>query len=299
MNIAVIPCFDRPEFLTLALEHIQQAEGADQLHYIFQLDRGFDRQNINVISAFPFPHEIRQTPRTPYGLAKQSFSVLSGLTYAASKTDGLVYLIEDDVLIGRDFFRWHQAVHDQHEDLFSSHANLNVNRTIEPEGTWDEYYLTTFDYGSIGTCLKAITIRNDIAPHAQPAYFRSPTHYCQNHFKGCPLGKNFSEQDGLIRRIQWASNRPQAYPHTREIDGLLYGPRCYHAGYYGKNRGKGPRIPFQQRLPQLRQIVYSQEHMRSFARHPGYYHDSRPCALELPAWTSLHLKPLSKTSSAA
>lgn len=298
MNTVLIPAFNRPEFLQLCLEHIQEAEGAQDLHYIFQLDRGHDPENVRIASTLPFSKELRYTPKTHYSLAKQSFSLLSGWIYAAHKSARLVYLIEDDVLIGRDFFRWHQEVHDQH-DLFSSHANKNVNRHIEQQGSWDEYYLTTFDYGSIGTCMRREVILEQIAPHANQNYYRAPIHYCATKFRGCPLNRDQAEQDGLIRRIQWQSGGPQAYPHTEEIDGMLYGPRCYHAGYYGKNRGAGPNSSFQQKLARLREIVYSDAAMRNFASQPDFYLDSRPCALALPEWKSLRLKPLTTSGSSS
>lgn len=299
MNVALIPCFNRPEFLTLALENIRKAEGAADIHYIFRLDHLFDKTNLQVIAQFPLPHTITYTPRVHYKLAKQSHSLLTGLIIAAQRTDKLVYLIEDDVMIGRDFFRWHDAVHKQNPDLFSSHANLNINRSIPTQGNWDEYYLTSGDYGSIGTCMHRDTILNHIAPHASKSYYRSPTNYVATTFKGSTLKRDQAEQDGLIRRIQHTTGRPQAYPHTMQIDGLLYGPRCFHAGFYGKNRPKKYTGSLDQKITRLREIIYSEEGMRTFALHPGYYADSRPCALELPEWTSLRLKSISPVSLTA
>lgn len=296
MNVALVPCFDRPEFLTLCLENIKKAEGSSIVHYIFRMDHGYDPANLQVIAEFvrryPVSHQLSFTPRTHYGLAKQSHSLLTGLIQAATKTDALVYLIEDDVMIGRDFFGWHDRVHEQNPDLFSSHGNLNINRSMPTEGNWEEYYLTSGDYGSIGTCMSKTTILQLIAPHANRSYFRSPISYVQRTFPASTLKKDQAEQDGLIRRIQVATGKPQAYPHITEIDGLLYGPRCFHAGFYGKNRPKKYTGDLQQKIARLRQIIYSEEGMRSFALAPGYYADSRPCALELPEWRTLRLKSL-------
>lgn len=308
MNVALIPCFDRPEFLTLCLENICNAEGSGGVHYIFRIDhpgpnpskelKEQQQQILQVISPFPHSHQLSFTPRTSYGLAKQSHSLLTGLIQAATKSDHLVYLIEDDVMIGRDFFQWHDRVHHDN-DLFSSHGNLNINRSIPIEGNWEEYYLTSGDYGSIGTCMRKDTILGLIAPHANPRYFRSPISYVQKTFPHSALKKDQAEQDGLLRRIQVETGKPQAYPHTTEIDGLLYGPRCFHAGFYGKNRPKKYTGDLQQKIARLREIIYSEEGMRSFALAPGYYADSRPCALELPEWSTLRMKSLQGESSLA
>ena len=42
MNIVVIPCFDRPEFLHVTLELITKADNYKDYLYLFQCDYGFD-----------------------------------------------------------------------------------------------------------------------------------------------------------------------------------------------------------------------------------------------------------------
>lgn len=289
MNVVLIPCFNRPEFLSHCLENIQKADGADELYYIFRLDHGFDRANIDVIKSFALQHQVTYTPRTGYTAGKQSYSLLTGLIQAAQQSDGLVYLIEDDVIVGRDFFRWHQQVHADNPNLFSSHANLNINRTVTQQGQWDQYYLSHLDYGSIGTCFRKEVILEHIAPRATHAYFKSPVSYVSRNFQGSSLQRSMAEQDGLIRRIQERlKHMPTAHPHTMELDGLLYGPRCYHAGFYGKNRPRRPK----QKSEHLSAIIYSDQAMRIFAGRPEFFADSRPCALELPAWEHLTNVPL-------
>ncbi len=222
MNVVLIPCFDRPEFLSECLKNIEQAESADQYHYIFRLDHGHEPDNLKVIEGFKLSSETTFTPRTTYGIGKQSYSVLSGLQIAAKTSDHLVFLIEDDVMIGRDFFRWHEEVHSQ-QALFSSHANLNVNSPSK-EGWIDEYYLTTRDYGSIGTCMTRESIAL-IDPHINADYFLHPVQYIRRKFKNSFLGYGFAEQDGLIRRIQADQSLPQAYP-------------CHHVLFFKTHSGK-------------------------------------------------------------
>ncbi len=288
MNVVLIPCFDRPEFLSECLKNIEQAESADQYHYIFRLDHGHEPDNLKVIEGFKLSSETTFTPRTTYGIGKQSYSVLSGLQIAAKTSDHLVFLIEDDVMIGRDFFRWHEEVHSQ-QALFSSHANLNVNSPSK-EGWIDEYYLTTRDYGSIGTCMTRESIAL-IDPHINADYFLHPVQYIRRKFKNSFLGYGFAEQDGLIRRIQADQSLPQAYPCHLEHEGLLYGPRCFHAGFIGKGRIQ-QKLPgtAEQRQDYIQKVIYDQTTMRHVSLSEGYYLDSRPCSLILPEWKTLKRK---------
>lgn len=294
MNAVLIPCFRRPEFLRECLRNIALAEGADRIFYIFRLDYGFDPLCLDVIKGFPLQHRISYTPKTPWTLTKQSYSVLTGLV-EASQIGELVYLIEDDVIIGKDFFQWHEAAH--RKELFSSHANLNIN-TTQVEGRWDEAYLTHNAYSSIGTCIPSKVIHNLIRPCLTESvssgrgafrYLKHPMNYVRARFPKSTLGVSMCEQDGLIRRLQEEQDLPQAYPCHQYIDGLLYGPRCYHAGFVGKNRKRTALIgSHEEKHERVVQTIYSTELMK--AECGDLWQDSVPCALELPQWQNLHWK---------
>lgn len=286
MNVVLIPCWRRPEFLWHCMENIKLAEGAEALHYIFRPDHGFDPDNLAIIEAFPFSKTVAPTPRTPYQLAKQSYSLLTGYQLAAAKTDGLVFMVEEDVMVARDFFRWHIEVHRQRPDLFCSIGVANPNRyptpTSEDPGA---YYLGGSDYCSLGVCFPAQVIRERIQPACASSYFVNPVSHCERQYPGLPIGKSYAEQDGLIRRIQMTAGEdaPIAWP---------WRPRAYHAGFYGKNRGAGPRIKLEQRMQHLADIIYSDEAMRTFAKNPAWYEDSKPINLQTPPWPDQHLLPL-------
>lgn len=278
----LIPCFRRAEFLHHSLRNIEKAEGAELHHFIFALDHGYDPEVLRVTEGFTLSKEIRYTPRTRYTIGKQSFNVL----YNLPRGEEYTILIEEDVIVGRDFFQWHAAVHDQGH-LFSAHANLNVN-SAPREGMTDEYYLTSRDYGSIGVSLSGEAMEH-IAPHINGDYFADPVRYIRKHFPDSWLGYGFSEQDGLIRRIQAQTDLPQAYPCHLYLDGNLYGPRCYHAGYVGKNRPRtGITGSLESRIAQVGATIYDTSIMR--AACGTYAGDSVPCALELPQWDELRLK---------
>lgn len=284
MDVVLLPCYNRAEFLFHTLQHIQHAEGADQLHYIFRMDAGHSHELHEVVRSFPFSHEIAVTARSSYAGGKQSYSLLSGYKLAAQRATGKVFMIEEDVFIATDFFKWHHAVHAAHPDLFCSIAVKNPNGPT-PEGDHSEYYLTTDEYCSLGVCFDSAVLRRYVEPHASPSYYVHSAQYCRRNFAAAPFNPSHTEQDGLIRRIQWKQgmSAPIAYPCQA---------KAYHAGYYGANRADPPTGTLEQRITHVTDVCYSQEAMRTFALHPSYYEDSIPVDLNAPTWTELRLKPL-------
>lgn len=275
-GVVLIPAYQRPEFLWHCLENIKRAHGADRYHYLFRFDHGHTPELYEVLKGFPLQHEVTTSPRSGYRIGKQSYNLLMGYKHAASMTNGLVLMVEEDVMVRQDFFLFHEAVHQARPDLFCSIAVANPNRRNIVSGPASEYYTSVGDYCSLGVAFRPQVIRDLIAPHATHDYFVNPVDYCRRHLKGTPIGDAFAEQDGLIRRIQWLRHpdKPIAWP---------WEPRAYHAGLYGCNRGNGPGGTFAKRLEYVTSIIYSDEAMRTFAKHPEWYEDSRPIALDAPA----------------
>lgn len=283
-DVVLIPAYRRAELLHHTLQHIQHAERAEQVHYIFRFDHGYSAELHEVVRGFPLSHEIAVTARSSYGIGKQSFSLLSGYKYAAGKSGGKVFMIEEDVFIASDFFAWHYAVHNEHPDLFCSIAVANPNRVV-PTGAHDEYYLTTDDYCSLGVCFDRDVLMGHVERHAQPGYYVQPSTYSRRHFPQAPFDPTHCEQDGLIRRIQWQQGMkmPIAYPCAA---------KAYHAGYYGANRADPPSGTLAQRIEHVSRVCYSEDAMRTFALHPAYFEDSRPINLKAEPWTELRMRSL-------
>ncbi len=278
MSTVLIPAWRRPEMLWHCLQNIRRAEGAAEHHYILLFDYGHSPELHQVAKDFPFSHEVVQQRQVKYRVAKQSYNLLNGYAIAAQKANGgLVIMVEDDVMVATDFFRYHHQVHEQQPDLFCSLAVANPNRIIQDIGEAHEYYLGNFDYCSLGVAFKSDTLTHDVLPWVKEAYYIDPIKYVSDTFKGCPLSTNYAEQDGLIRRVQWSMGpaRPIAYP---------YQAKAYHAGFYGKNRGAGPAGPLASCIKIVGDIIYSDQAMRTFAKHPEWYEDSKPINLTAQPW---------------
>jgi hypothetical protein len=198
-------------------------------------------------------------------------------------------MVEEDVMVARDFLRWHYAVQAAQPRLFCSIGTRNTNRRVPDSGEPETYYLTDLDYCSLGVCFERSIIATLIAPHVTRAYFADPRGYCLGAFPDSHIGLGYVEQDGLIRRIQESqgAGRPIAYP---------YRARGFHAGYVGYHRPGSIPGTLQQRIRQVGEVIYNVEAMRATAERPEAFYDSMPVPLETPPWQALRFQALPELS---
>jgi hypothetical protein len=283
-DIVLLPCWRRPEFLWHCLDNLSKAHGVEQVNIVARLDTGFAAENLEVIRGFSdrLPNLRIQYPTlAPYRRTKQSANVLLGYLLAASVARRSVYLVEEDIMVARDFFLWHRAVHAAAaRPLFCSIAVCNPNRKVELPNDLAGFYLSTGDYCSTGSCFDKQVLRSMVAPHVRMGYLRRPKPYIRREFPSSAIGLGFVEQDGLIRRIQERSNLPIAWPCV---------PRAFHSGFYGYNRSGGLEGSLKDRIVRLSETIYDADRMRDVAAGSQQHPDTcAPCELDLPAWTDLH-----------
>lgn len=269
MDTAIIPAYNRPEFLYLCLQHICQATGADKKYYIFCLDYGYDPMIHSVLDAFPLDFGVIQMGVPVNRVTKQSANVLNGWIAAAKQAnDGdIITLIEDDVFISTDFFHYTKCVT---QNVWCSVGAVNFNDRRPLTGELDKYYIHKGTYQSIGVSFKRETILKDIAPHYNMKYLQGPGAYLEANFPKSSIGRDFIEQDGLIHRISEAGNCPVAFPMK---------PRCFHAGLYGKNRGHYPKGKLMDRIEYVKSIVYDETELKKHVQNEYFLYDSKPTDL--------------------
>lgn len=286
MDTLLIPCFDRPELLHETLGNLVRTGDLGTVHVIFKPDMGHHSDIRTVIDHYTpdmLSFEVIPPTTSRYRLTKQSFNVLSGYAIAASKSTGLVFMVEEDIQVSTDFFRYHRAIHAK-EHLFASLSTKNHNRNVSTTDDPEAYYLSTSDYCSLGVCMRATTITDLITPHLTEHYLRDPVKYCAAHFPGAPFAPGHAEQDGLIRRIQHTSDLPTAYPHV---------PRAFHSGWYGYNRKRSPlRGTLQDKINKVRETIYDTDKARAAAINPAWAKDSEPVNLNIEPWNNLKHSPI-------
>src|ERR1039457_4808016 len=217
-DIVLVPCWRRPEMLWHCINNLCKADDVQTMHGGFRPDSGYDADNIAIIHEFAgrLPsYEMQPAPQCPYRRTKLSANILLGYMQAAALTHRYVYLIEEDIMVGRDFFRWHAAVHSQRESLFCSIAVRNHNRCVQTPDDPDGYYLTSGDYCSWGVCFDRTVITGLIAPHVNLDYLSHPKRYLRRHFADSRVSLGYVEQASLVRRIQEICARPIAYRPRR------------------------------------------------------------------------------------
>lgn len=277
MDIVIMPGFNRPEYFKVWTEIVQKADKADEMLYVFCLDYGYDSKYDGLVDEFPFDNAVIRMDKSSLGLGKQSRNVLNGMIAGAkwAKDKGLVFYIEEDVFIAKDFFRWHHDVHKQQKNIFCSIGTKNNNTDYKVDGMPGHYYISDRpDYQALGSCFKPEVILDYIAPHFNAAYLTNPTAYCLRNFPKSIIGSIWTEQDGLIRRIMEINKKYAAFPCV---------PRGYHAGIYGYNRQ--PKImgkPYEEKLQIIRDVCFDAGKMKEMLSHMGesYWMDSVPCELD-------------------
>lgn len=266
MNIVLIPTFNRTEFLTLCLQRIMQAEGASRYLYVFAVDRGCDPQALTIIRRFPHQKIVLRAPLHPY--QGGTFNIIEALRTCDALTDRVaaeyVHVIEDDIMIGRDYFTWHERVQSEFRPVVASacrNQNTRVDHGSDPEEVYEHV-----SYQSLGVALRS-DVLGEIVRHGVDDYYRDPFDYVRRVFPCSAVPISHCEQAGLIRRVLERHDTPCLYPAV---------PRAYHAGFVGKNRpADGLTGPLKMRVRQLATMTAEEMNERA----AGTYQDITPCDL--------------------
>lgn len=238
-DIVIIPTYFRPEYLTLCLEHIKAAAWGRTIEVRVYHDApksdGDGRDSRKVFEASGLPGYFVVRPK--HNAIGNTLNFLEA--YRAAYEDGFnaryVYLIEDDVLVGPDFFDWHEAVQPR-RNYFCSIAWHCIRNPKAIRDSPDPHTIveSAVDFSSIGVCWK----REALAPlvrHAVPEYYTSPVDYLGRAFPDSPIPCNrWVEQAGLIMRLllEGRGNRIVAWSGR---------PRVAHIGVQGYHRASGRR----------------------------------------------------------
>lgn len=125
-DIVLVVAWQRSAMLLAALDFVLRADLAEQHVYVFQLDHGFSPEVLAVACAWPLEKRISFPPPhrefTPAN--SNSYTVLEAYRYGEMLGRGLcselLYLLEEDIFVARDFFRFHRAAHASVEGVLAS-----------------------------------------------------------------------------------------------------------------------------------------------------------------------------------
>ena len=271
----LVTTYNRPAYLKLCLEYLSRAEGIADKEIFIYADRGLSGQSLmemcDVVREFP-QLEIKTFIRPQHNYQGNSYNTLEAYKEAYYSDAKFVYLVEDDVLVQPDFFRWHEAVQAQGDYLCSVAYRCSRNPLVRKDIVDSTlYFESSCDYASIGVAWR----REKLAPiieHAHEEYYSDLSGYLARNFPKNRFSGGYAEQDGLIMRILGATNGLVAWSFV---------PRCYHIGFSGYNRPLGTRFSYEE----LKEIIHNPEKVKSADKDFG---DVDPVPITAPQpWDKL------------
>jgi hypothetical protein len=259
-DVVIVPTYNRPELLWLCLEYIVDAHPSEDTEVWVCEDlhtdkpKGFTVEIEMLATLRYFEGRFAKfrykavTPHTTYG---NSHNLLSALHEASLCDTRLVYIIEDDALITKDFFTWNEQVYEKFKPWVACAGRLNRSLNFESNGRYamDE---TIKDinactrvkgaYMSWATCFPRETLDQL---------------FCAECIQAQTFGPGI-EQDILIQDVMRRYGVSSLWPFV---------PRAFHLGYYSYHRTGGivPQGTLEQRVTALRSVVTKQNKLREVA----------------------------------
>lgn len=221
-HVVLVPAWRRPDMLHACLTRLEAA-AAPGVTVVVSLDRDSDSRCRTVAEGFSrrIPSiYLREMHRHPF--RGNSYNILSGLRDCLKLNGDLIHIVEDDILVSRGYFPFHEAMHRAAPQAFAVSACRNQN-LITPRT--EAAYLHA-SYQSLGVSLRP-DIVDRILAHEAPEYYSDMVGYCRRTFPSTLIPAGHAEQDGLVNRVRESGGGRTAYSVR---------PRAFHAGFHGYNR---------------------------------------------------------------
>lgn len=222
MNYVLMPGRNRPEFFYLTMESLVKNPELKDYSILFALEGDVDQRYFDVIQTFSDGLTV-ETVRWPerYGLTK---GILEGLKIASSKSDEYVILLEDDVVVSRDFLRFLDYCyrHFYSPDGDIAAIGTTTNRSI---GRVNRVYKEQW-YLPWGVLIPKHFFNKFLLEHCNDSYYQNSKEYADNYYFKESEGEEV-EQAGLVLRIMIKNGFYQILPEV---------PRSLEIGFYGKHR---------------------------------------------------------------
>ena len=274
MDIAIVPTWNRSEMLWHCLDRLRQTpEVKDRaVGILVSVDRHRSRRDdpdiAKVLREFAPSMIIHDRYNGPHTYTGGTSNILFAYRLAFEMPEvEFVFSVEEDIMVGEDFFRWHYAVQKQGDWMCSIAAK---NRRAHQADSNDpaEYFTSRDTYQGWGVCWRA----NKLLPvldHAKPEYYADMTGYLARRFPDSVFGNSFTEQDGMIERVLRETHGITAWPYV---------PRAFQAGAWGLHSWTRPlNGNLESRIQQLADLMY--KYPEKLAAMAGERRDVEPCYL--------------------
>lgn len=221
-HAVLVPAWRRPDMLHACLTRLTEAVTPD-VSVVVSIDRDSDLGCKAVTERFyhrlPSVY-LREMHPHPY--RGNSHNVISGIKDCLRLGADLLHIVEDDILVSRGYFPFHEAMHRAAPEAFAVSACRNQN-LITPRSEAAYHHAS---YQSLGVSFRP-EVASRIAEHDSAAYYGDMIDYCRRTFPSSIIPHGHAEQDGLVNRVREAMNGRSVYAAR---------PRAFHAGFHGYNR---------------------------------------------------------------
>jgi hypothetical protein len=235
MDIVVVPVWQRAGFTEACLTRLAKAMD-DQVKVRFCLDFGFSQDVEKAVRQFAskFPGTEITTREVDYPTG--TFNVLSGMAEAlkVASADDRIHVLEEDILIGTDFFDFHRRAHALVPDAYSVSGCTNsfLTRETNPKPVQDALYLSGA-FQVWGSSYRPEQVEQ-ILTRVRPDYFADMHNACVAEFGEASALRTGPLYDGVM-----AMNLAELGKHVV----FPYAARAYHAGFEGLSfKGQGPAV---------------------------------------------------------
>lgn len=269
-DLVIVPVFSRAAYLFLCLEHLLAADGGAGKEVWIVQDRRPGMSGAQAEAAGQIPGiaatfagkfaALRLIQREPHTSLGNPRNFLEAYREAHATDARFVYLVEDDVLVAPDFFRWHEAVQARGDYFCSVGWHCIRNPQAVKSGDPAAYVESGQDYSSIGVCWR----REKLAPivaHAREEYYRDPCGYFRAiDAPGEFIRRGWVEQAALVLLVLLRTPGAKvAWPTL---------PRCAHIGVCGYHRPQGERFvgALNAKVDELRKMLSDQAALNRCAR---------------------------------
>lgn len=281
-DVCVVTAYQRPEMLHECLTRIHAAKGHLDLAVHVCVDgrtnEAHNPEVLEVAHRFDSKLDLIIKARRPHSYLGNSHNTLEGLKEAFHARPEFVFLVEDDVMVAKDFFHFHYAA----QALTKSFASIAVKCTrrndVTPSDDPSKIWISGSDYASLGVCFSRDSL-SYIIPYANENFYRHMHKYCEFYFPNSRFRNEGTEQDGLLIRIMGHWGKVTAWPYV---------PRAYHSGYYSYHRldGSKPTGTLEQRIENFKKIMFDPDAMAQLGPNLG---DIHPCNLDGYDWDTLDI----------
>ena len=222
--------------LALTLKKLSQSQTPSNLDVRIFADVSADLESIEYVRDLYYPEALIFQAKPHIYAPSGCWNILNSIKHGYETGADLIFMLEEDVLVRKNYFQWHQQIHTNNEYLASC-------------GRKDRHHYPLYGplYTNPGSCLSRRLVEQ-IIPHICDDYFLRLRGYLDEK-----LPPRWDEQssldDGLIRRVIRKMDGKCAYPDV---------PVCSHIGWRFYNKldlYMNREVGIENKIRRLREII--------------------------------------------